>query len=51
MVVHTYTFSTQEAGAGGSLWFQIFPDIQSKSQDNQGHYTEKHYLDLKPNIK
>jgi hypothetical protein len=35
VVAHTFNFSTQEAEAGGSLWFQGYPDLQNKFQDSQ----------------
>ena len=40
MVAHTVNPSIQEAEAGGSLWFQGQPGLQSKFQDSQS-YTEK----------
>ena len=43
MVVHTFNLSTWEAEAGGSLWIQGQPGLQSEFQDSQG-CTEKPYL-------
>ena len=40
MLVHAFNPSTQEAGAGGSLWVWGQPGLQSEFQDNHG-YTDK----------
>ena len=42
-MTQAYNPSTQEAEAGGSLWVQSQPRLQSEFQDNQG-YTEKPWL-------
>ena len=41
MVVKSFNPSTQEAEAGGSLWVQGQPGLQSEFQDSQGCYIEK----------
>ena len=40
VVVYTFNLSTQEAEAGGSLWVQGLPNLQSEFQESQG-YPEK----------
>ena len=44
MVAHTFTPSTREAEAGGSLWVQDQPGLQSKLHDSQD-YVEKPCLE------
>ena len=47
MVTHSLHPSTREAEAGGSLWVQGQPGLQSEFQDSQSFYTEKPCLTMK----
>ena len=40
-MVHTFNPDTQQAEAGGSMWVQGQPGLQSEFQDSQDCYTEK----------
>jgi hypothetical protein len=49
-MVHTFNPSTYKAEAGGSLWIQDHPGIQSEFKDSQG-YTEKPCLEKQSKAK
>jgi hypothetical protein len=46
--VYAFNSSTQDGEAGGSLWVQGLPGLESKFQDSQG-YTEKPCPEKKQN--
>ena len=45
MVLSAFNPRTQEAEAGGSLWVQGQPGLQSSLEDNQWCYTERFCLE------
>ena len=45
VVVHVFNPSTQEAGAGRSLWVRDQSGLQGEFQDSQSYYTKKPCLE------